>query len=953
MVKGDSGLPVQGECLDGECFDNVSSSRVLSVRRLRLRAIQLNVVAFLLSVILIGLWGVSTYQEVSSEIDKQVEATLIKIAQPFTVLLSQVEDRASKVEIDLFQDRELDALNDYDPQATVSLISNEGLVFKGFSSLPLPDKGELQELMVKSSMNRKAIISLPYKFMDQWYASALRPSSKNQEAFDSYVVTSFRVHDLISNWAVLGLPKRSLVSIQWEAQEGDRKLWLDDNLSSDLVGRKVPYRSVDLRDDEHTIVKDLDGVDRIIKGRELKHFDMSVVIGIPADYIDVVWKDRYSASVGFALCASLIMMTSLYFGGRIFVSAASRRDGAVLALKESERRFRDIASSATDWFWEMGPDLRFTFVSQLQEWNLLGKSFSDVQGDGLTDESFLKVLRARSSFRDLELVVPDLAGVPRILRLSGVPVFDKGGEFKGYRGAGSDITERRKEQQKMATAHARLFRAFESFSGAVTLYDDNDRLVAFNRRFQEIFFPGRPMAIRVGMTYRDVVVSYVNTGQDPLSVKKRERYIDALMRRRGKRNREFHFSGDVWLKIIDHKTPEGDLFTVYSDISDYKVREKELLELSSENHRLAAAVGSTDAGVLIADARGERRRVVYANPAFTRLTGYVHDEISELKSDFLQGEKTSPEAQEVLEHSLRDNRHARVDILNYRRDGQAFWNQIDLSPIFDGENKIQYFVCVMQDITNQKEVELELTVLKESAELANRAKSEFMALMSHELRTPLNAILGFSEILATEMFGPLGSPRYRDYARDVNESGTHLLDLINDILDLSKAEAGKIELFEDDLDINAIVGRCEKMLSGRAEQAGLKLRLDLASELPLFMGDERRIKQVLINLISNALKFTPSGGSVTVSSYVTGRGLELSVMDTGIGMSESEIPKALAPFGQVDSSLSRKHEGTGLGLPLSKRLTELHGAEFLIASKLGVGTTVTLVFPLEEQLLTA
>ncbi|WP_419902212.1 PAS domain S-box protein [Kiloniella sp.] len=911
----------------------------------------MNAAALLFSSLLIGLWVADTYREVTAEIDNQVEAAINKIALPLDQFLSQVNSAVERT-ASLSEQRGAQIVTDEVlSQASVSVISQKGEALAGQPTIPLPKKDVLQRLIDGASNASQPLVSLPYNSNDQWYATVLRSVSKNNERTGAYVAATFRVREFMSRWAILGLPKRSLVSIQTQDQDGG--LWLDDNFSSDLIGRVSPYKISDLLRGEHLAFKDLDGVDRVVVGRELKHFGMAVVIGIPADYNKVVWRDRYSASVGFALCACLIMMTALYFGGRFFISAAKRRDGAIFALKESERRFRDIASSATDWFWEMGPDLRFTFVSQLQEWNLLGKSFSDVHGDGLTDERFLKVLKARSSFRDLELVIPDLAGVSRILRLSGVPVFDKKGEFKGYRGAGSDITERRKEQQKIATAHARLFRAFESFSGAVTLYDDEDKLVAFNRRFQEIFFPGRPMAIRVGMTYEDVVISYVNTGQDPLSVSKRERYINAMMRRRGKRNREFNFSEDSWLKIIDHQTPEGDLFTIYSDISDFKAREKELLELSSENHRLAAAVGSTDAGVLIADARGEGKPVVYTNPAFSKLTGYSREEVPELHPGFMQGEGTNPQARAVLETSLRDNRHARVDMLNYHRDGRTFWNQIDLSPIFDDEDNIQYFVCVMQDISNQKEVEQELTVLKESAEQASRAKSEFMALMSHELRTPLNAILGFSEILATEMFGPLGSPRYRDYARDVNESGAHLLDLINDILDLSKAEAGKIELYEDDLDVNAVISRCEKMLLGRAEEAGLSLNLDLANEMPRLIGDEKRIKQVLINLISNALKFTRAGGVVTVSSYVTNRGLELSVMDTGIGMAASEIPKALAPFGQVDSSLSRKHEGTGLGLPLSKRLTELHGAEFLIASELGAGTTVTLVFPLEEQLLTA
>ncbi|WP_421780802.1 PAS domain-containing sensor histidine kinase [Kiloniella litopenaei] len=937
MIKGDRG-PF-GISDDSAEAKHQGLSRTLSVRRLRIRAIQLNVAACIFSALLIGLWVSSTYQDVSDEIDQQVHTALNRIASPLTLFLKNIDD-----EIPLQSMR-----SGFNNVQFLSVLDSNGDFILGDKASPLPPEYSLQKLIETVEARSTASISLPFLAQGEWYATVLRTIKSSGTEGKSYVASTFRVHDFMTRWAVLGLPKRSMVSIQTD----DGQLWLDDSFSEDLIGRKTPYLLSSLAEQEDVSVWDLDGVKRIVKGQGIDHFGLSVVIGIPADYIEVVWRDRYSASVGFALGASLVLIIALYLGGRIFVTTAQRRDGAVLALKDSERRFRDIAGAATDWFWEMGPDLRFTFVSQLQEWNLLGKSFSDVKGDGLTDESFLKILKSRSSFRDLELVVPDLAGVNRILRLSGVPVFDKKGEFKGYRGAGSDITERRKEQQKMATAHARLFRAFESFSGAVTLYDENDKLVAFNRRFQEIFFPGRPMAIRVGMTYEDVSISYVNTGQDPLSVEKRESYIKAMMSRRGKRNREFQFAEDSWLKITDHKTPENDLFTVYTDISDYKAREAELMDLSRENHRLAAAVSSTDAGVIIADAQQENRPIIYTNPAFTKLTGYTNEEIPYLHSRFLQGDETDPHVQDVLEKSLNENRHARVDMLNYHRDGHTLWNQIDLSPIFDDEGSIQYFVCVMQDITEQKEVEKELTVLKESAELANRAKSEFMALMSHELRTPLNAILGFSEILANEMFGPLGSPRYKDYARDVNESGTHLLELINDILDLSKAEAGKIELHEEHFDINNVVQRCTKMLSGRAEQANLSVLLQLDPNVPSLCGDERRIKQVLINLISNGIKFTLSGGSITITTHTSDRGLELSVMDTGIGMSSSEIPKALAPFGQVDSSLSRKHEGTGLGLPLSKRLTELHGAQFLIESAPNVGTTVTLVFPIEAQRLTA
>ena len=229
---------------------------------------------------------------------------------------------------------------------------------------------------------------------------------------------------------------------------------------------------------------------------------------------------------------------------------------------------------------------------------------------------------------------------------------------------------------------------------------------------------------------------------------------------------------------------------------------------------------------------------------------------------------------------------------------------------------------------------------------ANTAKSDFLALMSHELRTPLNAIIGFSEILGTEMLGPIGHPRYREYANDVHGAGRHLLALINDILDLSKAAAGKFELACEEIVPADIVAECLRLTRGKAHEGGLRLTSELAPGLPNLMVDRLRLKQALLNLCSNAIKFTPPGGAVHVTAdQMDGGSFMLAVRDTGIGMTPEQIPVALEPFRQVASPFARNAEGTGLGLALVKSLIECHDGRLEVESMLHKGTTVRLVLP--------
>jgi signal transduction histidine kinase len=248
-----------------------------------------------------------------------------------------------------------------------------------------------------------------------------------------------------------------------------------------------------------------------------------------------------------------------------------------------------------------------------------------------------------------------------------------------------------------------------------------------------------------------------------------------------------------------------------------------------------------------------------------------------------------------------------------------------------------------------QEANTELVTARQKAESANRMKTEFMANVSHELRTPLNSIIGFSEIMINEHYGPVGNDRYRSYVHDIFTSGSHLLGIVSDILDISKIEVGEMDLQEDTIDVAEIVESALRLVGAKAETANISLRADVAADLPLLFGDARRMKQILLNLLSNGIKFTASGGTVAVRADRAADGsLHIAVSDTGIGIAARDIEKAMAPFSQVDGRLSRKYEGTGLGLPIAKSLTELHGGVLTLASELGRGTIVTLRFPAER-----
>jgi PAS domain S-box-containing protein len=370
----------------------------------------------------------------------------------------------------------------------------------------------------------------------------------------------------------------------------------------------------------------------------------------------------------------------------------------------------------------------------------------------------------------------------------------------------------------------------------------------------------------------------------------------------------------------------------------------------ARNAVLASALQSITIGVALCDATTPEATILYVNPSFGRITGYESQEVIGQSLRFLQGRGTPQDQAERLERALIQRRASNLLLRSQRKDGKPFWNDMHVNPILEDGGHVAHFVAFITDASPRIRAEENLREAKHQAEIANRAKSDFLANVSHELRTPLNAIIGFSEIMKMQMFGPMGHRQYAAYADDIYLSGKHLLSIINDILDLSKIEAGRFQLHIDDVDLEETFQDCARLVRERAENAGLRLTRTIDPATPHLLADKRAVKQILINLLSNAIKFTPQGGEVIMTAKPTAAGwVALSVADTGIGIPAEQLDNALSAFGQVDNPFTRTQEGTGLGLPIVKSLVELHGGQFQIESAIGKGTRVTMVLPAQRH----
>jgi PAS domain S-box-containing protein len=383
--------------------------------------------------------------------------------------------------------------------------------------------------------------------------------------------------------------------------------------------------------------------------------------------------------------------------------------------------------------------------------------------------------------------------------------------------------------------------------------------------------------------------------------------------------------------------------TVATEISQRKGLEAKLHEVVRDYRSL---FNNAIDGIFRSSIDGRQLR---ANPSLVELNGYDSEEemlagVGNLATEWYVKPGRRDEFMRILHrHGTVTNFVSEV----YRhKTREKIWVSENARLIRDDEGRPLFYEGTVRDITELRRAEDALRAAMAEVEAASLAKSYFLANISHELRTPLNAIIGFSEIMQNQLLGPVENATYLGYASDIYESGTHLLGLINEILDLSKAEAGRMEINDEIVEVPVLVERCVATLRPQADKTRITLHNVASATLPALVADRARLRQILVNLLSNAIKFTPERGNVTVTAFIDeDRRFAISVADTGIGMSPEQIPIALEPFRQIDSALNRAHGGTGLGLPLTKRLIELHGGAFEIESVLGQGTTVTVRFP--------
>ena len=541
-----------------------------------------------------------------------------------------------------------------------------------------------------------------------------------------------------------------------------------------------------------------------------------------------------------------------------------------------------------------------------------------------------RAVATRETWSGLTVLWPVEASSERLaVELSGLPVFDRNRAFRGYRGFGvcREIAQLNALSQRRQAANTVVQNVVQNGDHA----DERD---------------GAPAEFTIAPPAENILqFPRVSEPHVPaLSAIERNAFRE-LTRKLTQRltGMESADQGEVPPPIDeDGEAPAGAMDAARTLMADGE--SAKLMRAQAEFAELTSLLDTAADGFVVLDAHG---LIVSANRGAEALFGYEPRELAGRAFSELFAPDSVETAYDCLDHPTHDSgasvRHGGREVIGRAAGGSLIPMFMTVGPTGDRTDRLG---VVFRDITRWKKVEQELTEARHQAEKASSAKSDFLAKISHEIRTPLNAIIGFSEVMMAERFGPVGSERYREYLKDIHASGGHLLSLINDLLDLSKIEAGRLELTFTSVSLNDLTQQCVAIMQPQANRDRIIIRTSLPPSLPQVVADARSVRQIVLNLLSNSIKFTDAGGQVIVSTALNDNGdVALRVRDTGVGMSEKDLATALEPFRQLVTPVSGISGGAGLGLPLTKALAEANRASFYIKSAPKAGTLVEIAFP--------
>ncbi|NQV99437.1 MAG: PAS domain-containing protein [Rhodospirillales bacterium] len=707
-------------------------------------------------------------------------------------------------------------------------------------------------------------------------------------------------------------------------------------------------------------------------------------------YIQISGKPRYDKNGNFA-------------GYRGWATDITQLKAAESKLQQSETRLNAVLEHTPIAICFKDLQERYLYVNQTFEaWydiareDILGKTAEQVFSTALAAHiaaSDEKVIASRATVHH-ETNPPFASGQDRIIQLIKFPVFAPDNTISGLGAVLLDLGERKEEERAMHL----LIAALDGSPDRIALYDENDQLIFSNGPFRKLneLISG---SVVKGSNYRSMVRLAVEKGIVRVPEGEEEAWIAQRLARHDQPGEPFEaeYSDGSWLLIREKKLPDGSTLSVGTDITEQKRTETALRESQG---RWQAFFDNSPAAIVIKDRDG---RIQMTNRSWNNIFNPQGRDLADQTVYAVLNKETADRATAAEELAIREKKVVELEIELAWPDGPIQIHSVRKIPIIDDAGNVAGTGTISDDITQRVNAEqavrdgrdeLERRVIERTAELqteiadrryaeealsqakadlerrvqertsalqdeiiirrqaqetadyANRAKTEFLANMSHELRTPLNGIIGFSELISQQMLGPINILKYREYAADINDAGNHLLAVISDILDISKIEARMMELNVDDIEIRAVIDDCLTMVNERISRSNLNLVVNVAGNLPHLRGDHIRIKQIILNLLSNSVKFTPAAGRIEIGAAIGPQGhYEIWVDDSGRGIAEKDIPLILQPFGQARDDFLLTHEGTGLGLSLANHLIEMHEGTLDIKSEVDKGTRVTVRFP--------